>query len=154
MARLQCALIGVLISVTTIPVAASVGVAAAYRDWTSFRGSLGQLAVNIAALLAAGTLTLVVQRAIYARRRAAHERAASATRVSSTSRSRSAAGAGAARGSAEDRGRAQPWAPSDAQTSSFVRTRPMTSPVNSVVDAWPPRSGVRTPDAVASRTLS
>jgi hypothetical protein len=74
MARLQCALIGVLISVTTIPVAASVGVAAAYRDWTSFRGSLGQLAVNIAALLAAGTLTLVVQRAIYARRRAAHER--------------------------------------------------------------------------------
>jgi uncharacterized hydrophobic protein (TIGR00271 family) len=68
------ALIGVLISVTTIPAAAYVGVAAAYGDGRSFRGSLGQLGVNVAALLAAGTLTLVVQRAIYGRRRAAHLR--------------------------------------------------------------------------------
>jgi uncharacterized hydrophobic protein (TIGR00271 family) len=68
------ALIGVLISVTTIPAAANVGVAAAYGDWSSFRGSLGQLAVNVAALLVAGTLTLLVQRALYRRRRAAHER--------------------------------------------------------------------------------
>jgi uncharacterized hydrophobic protein (TIGR00271 family) len=68
------ALIGVLISVTTIPAAANVGVAAAYKDWSSFRGSLGQLGINVAALLVAGTLTLVVQRAVYHRRRAAHER--------------------------------------------------------------------------------
>jgi uncharacterized hydrophobic protein (TIGR00271 family) len=68
------ALIGVLISVTTIPAAANVGVAAAYADWQSFRGSLGQLGLNIAALLVAGTLTLFVQRAVYRRRRAAHER--------------------------------------------------------------------------------
>jgi len=66
------ALIGVLISVTTIPAAANVGVAAAYADWHSFWGSAGQLAVNIAALLIAGTLTLGVQRLIYLRRRAAH----------------------------------------------------------------------------------
>jgi uncharacterized membrane protein len=32
------ALIGVLISVTTIPAAANVGVASAYGDWTSFGG--------------------------------------------------------------------------------------------------------------------
>jgi uncharacterized hydrophobic protein (TIGR00271 family) len=68
------ALIGVLISVTTIPAAANVGVAAAYGDGSSFRGSLGQLAINVTALLVAGTLTLVVQRAFYGRRRAAHAR--------------------------------------------------------------------------------
>jgi uncharacterized hydrophobic protein (TIGR00271 family) len=68
------ALIGVLISVTTIPAAANVGVVAAYADWATFRGSLGQLGINVAALLVAGTLTLTVQRAIYTRRRAAHAR--------------------------------------------------------------------------------
>jgi uncharacterized hydrophobic protein (TIGR00271 family) len=67
------ALIGVLISVTTIPAAANVGVAAAYGDWHSFRGSAGQLGLNIASLLAAGILTLGVQRAVFRRRRAVHD---------------------------------------------------------------------------------
>lgn len=63
------ALIGVLISVTTIPASANVGVAAAYGDWPAFRGSAAQLGINVASLLLAGTLTLFVQRALYARRR-------------------------------------------------------------------------------------
>lgn len=63
------ALIGVLISVTTIPASANVGVAAAYADWPAFRGSLAQLAINIASLLLAGSLTLLVQRGLYGRRR-------------------------------------------------------------------------------------
>lgn len=63
------ALIGVLISVTTIPAAANVGVAAAYGDTGSFSGSLQQLAINLASVLAAGTLTLYVQRLLYLRRR-------------------------------------------------------------------------------------
>jgi uncharacterized hydrophobic protein (TIGR00271 family) len=67
------ALIGVLISVTTIPAAANVGVSAAYGDWRSFGGSLAQLGVNISSLLVAGILTLGVQRAVFVRRRAAHE---------------------------------------------------------------------------------
>jgi uncharacterized hydrophobic protein (TIGR00271 family) len=67
------ALIGVLISVTTIPAAANVGVAAAYGDWDSFGGSLAQLGLNIASLLLAGTLTVAVQRVFFLRRRAAHE---------------------------------------------------------------------------------
>jgi uncharacterized hydrophobic protein (TIGR00271 family) len=67
------ALIGVLISVTTIPAAANVGVSAAYGDWGSFGGSLGQLGVNISSLLVAGILTLGVQRAVFLRRRAAHD---------------------------------------------------------------------------------
>ena len=43
---------------------------AAYGEWDSAWGSLGQLAVNVAALVLAGTLTLTVDRALYARRRA------------------------------------------------------------------------------------
>jgi len=68
------ALIGVLISVTTIPAAANIGVAAAYADWAAFRGSLAQLGVNLGAILVAGTTTLAVQRLIYRRRRAKHLR--------------------------------------------------------------------------------
>jgi len=68
------ALIGVLISVTTIPAAANVGISAAYGDWSAFQGSLGQLGVNLAGILVAGSLTLVMQRALYERRRRRHLR--------------------------------------------------------------------------------
>jgi uncharacterized hydrophobic protein (TIGR00271 family) len=67
------ALIGVLISVTTIPAAAAVAVAAAFSDWDAMGGSAGQLGINVASILAAGTLTLAVQRAIYQRRERAHQ---------------------------------------------------------------------------------
>jgi uncharacterized hydrophobic protein (TIGR00271 family) len=67
------ALIGVLISVTTIPAASNVGVSAAYGDWDSFGGSLGQLGLNIASVLAAGIMTLTIQRALFNRRRALHD---------------------------------------------------------------------------------
>jgi uncharacterized hydrophobic protein (TIGR00271 family) len=63
-------LIGVLISVTTIPAAANIGVAAAYSDWPGFRGSLLQLAINLGVIAVAGSLTLGAQRWIYIRRRA------------------------------------------------------------------------------------
>jgi uncharacterized hydrophobic protein (TIGR00271 family) len=63
------ALIGVLISVTTIPAAANIGIAAAYGDWDTFAGSTGQLAVNLGAILLAGTTTLYVQRLLYLRRK-------------------------------------------------------------------------------------
>jgi len=66
------ALVGVLISVTTIPAAANIGVAATYGDTGAFWGSLGQLAINVAALLIAGTGTLYVQRLLYLRRRGDH----------------------------------------------------------------------------------
>ena len=63
------ALTGVLISVTTIPAAGNLGVAAAYTDWGSFGGSLIQLGLNVAAICVAGVLTLLVQRRAYRRRR-------------------------------------------------------------------------------------
>lgn len=66
------ALIGVLISVTTIPAAANVGVAAALGDWDEAGGALAQLAVNLSAIVIAGATTLYVQRLLYVRRRARH----------------------------------------------------------------------------------
>jgi uncharacterized hydrophobic protein (TIGR00271 family) len=59
------ALIGVLISVTTIPSAANVGVGAAYGNWWEVAGAAAQLAINLGAILLAGVLTLLVQRGLY-----------------------------------------------------------------------------------------
>jgi uncharacterized hydrophobic protein (TIGR00271 family) len=67
------ALIGVLVSVTTIPAAANVAVAFVYGDWASWRGSQEQLLLNIAGIHVAGVLTLGVQRALYTRRRRRYE---------------------------------------------------------------------------------
>jgi uncharacterized hydrophobic protein (TIGR00271 family) len=66
------ALIGVLVSVTTIPAAANIAVAFVYGDWSSWRGSQEQLLLNIAGIHVAGVLTLAVQRQLYARRRRRH----------------------------------------------------------------------------------
>ena len=66
------ALVGVLISVTTIPAAANVAVAVAYADWSEFAGALGQLSLNIAVITLAGVLTLFIQRRIYISRRRDH----------------------------------------------------------------------------------
>ena len=65
-------MIGVLVSVTTIPAAANIGVAAAYGEWGEWRGAMLQLSVNLTAILLAGILTLFVQRTIYVRRRHRH----------------------------------------------------------------------------------
>lgn len=66
------ALVGVLVSVTTIPAAATMSVAAAYGHGPTFRAALEQLTINIGAMLLSGTLTLAGQRRAYQRRRAAH----------------------------------------------------------------------------------
>ena len=66
------ALIGVLISVTTIPAASNIGVAAAYGDWDEAGGAAGQLAINLTSIVLAGVLTLFVQRRYYVARRRKH----------------------------------------------------------------------------------
>ena len=68
------ALIGVLISVTTIPAAANVGVSAAYRDWDTMGGSAAQLAINLGSIVIAGTAVLYLQRLLYLRRKQRHKR--------------------------------------------------------------------------------
>jgi uncharacterized hydrophobic protein (TIGR00271 family) len=66
------ALVGVLISVTTIPAASNIGVAAALGAWHEWVGAIEQLSLNLSAILLAGIGTLFVQRRIYLRRRVAH----------------------------------------------------------------------------------
>jgi uncharacterized hydrophobic protein (TIGR00271 family) len=62
------ALVGVLISVTTVPAAANVSVAVAYGVWDEAWGSALQLGINVAAIVVAGTLTLTIQRLWWSRR--------------------------------------------------------------------------------------
>jgi uncharacterized hydrophobic protein (TIGR00271 family) len=66
------ALVGVLISVTTIPAAANIGVAAAYGGWSEAAGAAQQLALNLAGIVVAGVLTLFIQRRYYVVRRRRH----------------------------------------------------------------------------------
>jgi uncharacterized hydrophobic protein (TIGR00271 family) len=66
------ALVGVLISVATIPAAANIGVAAALGDGTEWVGAMEQLALNLSAIMLACIGTLFLQRRLYLRRRRAH----------------------------------------------------------------------------------
>jgi uncharacterized hydrophobic protein (TIGR00271 family) len=81
-AKKSGSLVGVLISVTTVPAAANVAVAAAYGVWREAGGSALQLVINLGAIVLAGLFTLGVQRAWWwhvgrrARSRAARKRVA------------------------------------------------------------------------------
>ncbi|MFD4693097.1 DUF389 domain-containing protein [Streptomyces sp. NPDC058463] len=68
------ALLGVFISVTTIPAAADIGVSCAFSSWSQARGSLVQLLVNVVVLIVVGVLMLRFQRAVwrYISRRSGH----------------------------------------------------------------------------------
>ncbi|MEU9130920.1 DUF389 domain-containing protein [Kitasatospora sp. NPDC048540] len=70
------ALLGVFISVTTIPAAADVGVSCAFSSFTEARGALAQLLLNIVVLIVVGVLTLKGQhriwRLIESRERSSH----------------------------------------------------------------------------------
>jgi uncharacterized hydrophobic protein (TIGR00271 family) len=66
------ALVGVLVSVTTIPAASNVGVAAAYGEWDAATGAAGQLGINLAGIVLAGVVTLSIQNRIFVLRRRRH----------------------------------------------------------------------------------
>ncbi len=70
-------LIGVLVSVTTVPAAANIGVALAHGRSGEAGGALGQLALNLAAIALVGAVTLRVQWAVHDRR---HRRASPTSR--------------------------------------------------------------------------
>src|SRR5580704_13556110 len=59
------ALIGVFISVTTIPAAADIGLSLAYSSWGEARGSAFQLLLNVVLLIAVGAAALRLQRIIW-----------------------------------------------------------------------------------------
>ncbi|MBL3671534.1 DUF389 domain-containing protein [Streptomyces sp. M2CJ-2] len=58
------ALLGVSISVTTIPAAADIGVSCAFSSWSQDRESLAQLLLNIVLLILVGVPALRFQRAL------------------------------------------------------------------------------------------
>ncbi|MER7310441.1 DUF389 domain-containing protein [Streptomyces halstedii] len=60
------ALIGVAISVTTVPAAANAAVAFSYQDLPQAWGASAQLLANLGGIVLAGTLTLLVQKALWA----------------------------------------------------------------------------------------
>jgi uncharacterized hydrophobic protein (TIGR00271 family) len=64
------ALIGVFISVTTIPAAADMGVSAAFGHWSEAWGATQQLVLNVVILIAVGVGALVLQRRFWAARAA------------------------------------------------------------------------------------
>lgn len=66
------ALVGVLISVATVPAASNIGVAAAYTDWATAWGATVQLLLNLSSIFVAGLITLLIQRRIYMNRRLQH----------------------------------------------------------------------------------
>jgi uncharacterized hydrophobic protein (TIGR00271 family) len=57
-------LVGVLISVTTVPAAAGVAVYGAHGKWVEARGSALQLLLNLGVLVVTGVITLAVQRRV------------------------------------------------------------------------------------------
>ncbi len=66
------ALVGVLISVTTIPAAANIGVAVALGDGDDGLGAALQLGLNLVAIVLAGVTVLFIQRRLYVRRKQKH----------------------------------------------------------------------------------
>jgi hypothetical protein len=59
----SAALVGVFISVTTIPAAGNAAVGGALGQWNETWQSLAQLAINLVGITAAGVATLYVRRA-------------------------------------------------------------------------------------------
>ncbi|MYR56805.1 DUF389 domain-containing protein [Streptomyces sp. SID625] len=70
------ALVGVAISVTTVPAAANAAVAFAYGDTTQTWGSSKQLLLNLFGIVLAGTLTLLLQKWLWSTQRARMRRPA------------------------------------------------------------------------------
>jgi uncharacterized hydrophobic protein (TIGR00271 family) len=61
------ALIGVFISVTTIPAAADIGVSLAFQSWHEAWGSALQLLLNVTVLVLVAVIGLPLQRALWGR---------------------------------------------------------------------------------------
>jgi uncharacterized hydrophobic protein (TIGR00271 family) len=57
----SAALVGVFISVTTLPAAGNIAVAAVFRDWYEAGQSAAQLGINIVGIVVAGTATLLLR---------------------------------------------------------------------------------------------
>ena len=71
------ALVGVFISVTTVPAAGNLALAVALWVPEEIGGAATQLGVNLAGMVLAGIITLLVQRAVWRRVHREHRQSAS-----------------------------------------------------------------------------
>lgn len=71
------ALVGVAISVTTVPAAANAALALSYASWHEALGSTWQLVLNLAGIVVAGVATMLIQKWVW---HIQHERAARTAR--------------------------------------------------------------------------
>lgn len=60
-------LVGVFISVTTVPAAGNIALALALGNWSELGGSAAQLGLNVLGMIVAGTVTLIIQRTVWKR---------------------------------------------------------------------------------------
>lgn len=58
-------MVGVFISVTTVPAAGNLALGLAFLEWNEIRGSALQLVINIFGLLVAGVITLLIQKVVW-----------------------------------------------------------------------------------------
>jgi uncharacterized membrane protein len=65
-------LVGVFISVTTIPASGNIAVAAVFGLWSEVWGSTVTLVVNVTGMALAGWLTLALQQAVWRRQAQRH----------------------------------------------------------------------------------
>jgi uncharacterized hydrophobic protein (TIGR00271 family) len=63
----SAALVGVFISVTTVPAAADMAISLALGGGEEFRSAATQLGINLAGIIVAATVTLALQRAVWRR---------------------------------------------------------------------------------------
>lgn len=61
------AMVGVFISVTTVPAAGNVALGLAIGSWSEITGSFAQLGANLAGMLISGVVTLLVQRVVWSK---------------------------------------------------------------------------------------
>ena len=60
-------LVGVFISVTTVPSVGTAALCLGVGAWSEVRGALLQLGINLVGMILAGTLTLLLQRFVWGR---------------------------------------------------------------------------------------
>lgn len=60
-------LVGVFISVTTVPAVGTIALCIGVGVWSEIPGALAQLGLNLCGMVLAGTLTLLVERAVWSR---------------------------------------------------------------------------------------
>lgn len=148
------ALVGVAISVTTVPAAANAAVAFVYDDYAQTWGSSKQLLLNLAGIVVAGVVTLAAQKLLWARQqRRQRERAREVAGVDAAAGARAPAAASLTGGPLRVAvGPRMPCGQDLFEVAALLVEPPGGQPGRGAPHAVPPRPALRTvPWAAALR---